>query len=212
MFKKIIIKIKNIFIISIILVAYSCSSIEQNFSGKSIKNNILDKIEKKSEAFMTYDNLLYVDIDSQKMFHLKKGTILKEYTISSSSYGTGSKKNSLKTPLGQHEIHKKIGNNLPKNAILKGRKWNGAIANIISEKIDTDYDHVTSRILWLDGLELGKNKGGDVDSRSRYIYIHGTAEEGLIGIPASDGCIRMYNNDVIELFDLVDVQTKVWIY
>ena len=212
MFKKIIIKIKNIFIISIILVAYSCSSIEQNFSGKSIKNNILDKIERKSEAFKTYDNLLYVDIDSQKMFYLKKGTILKEYTISSSSYGTGNKKNSLKTPLGQHEIHKKIGDNLPKNAILKGRKWNGAIANIISEKIDTDYDHVTSRILWLDGLELEKNKGGDVDSRSRYIYIHGTAEEGLIGIPASDGCIRMYNNDVIELYDLVDMQTKVWIY
>ena len=123
-----------------------------------------------------------------------------------------SKKNSFKTPLGQHEIHKKIGDNLPMNAILKGRKWNGAIANIISEKIDTDYDHVTSRILWLDGLELEKNKGGDVDSRSRYIYIHGTAEEGLIGIPASDGCIRMYNNDVIELFDLVDLQTKVWIY
>jgi len=88
----------------------------------------------------------------------------------------------------------------------------GAIANIISEEIDTDYDHVTSRILWLDGLELGKNRGNDVDSRSRYIYIHGTAEEGLLGKPASDGCIRMYNSDVIELYDLVDLQTPVLIY
>ena len=70
---------------------------------------------------------------------------------------------------------------------------------------------MTSRILWLDGLEEGKNKGPGVDSRSRYIYIHGTAEEGLIGKPASDGCIRMYNSEVIELFGLVEEKTQVWI-
>ena len=90
--------------------------------------------------------------------------------------------------------------------------WNGAIADVIKEPIDTDFDHVTSRILWLDGLELGKNKGKGIDSRNRYIYIHGTAEEGLIGTPASDGCIRMYNRDVVELFDLVDEKAQVWIY
>ena len=66
--------------------------------------------------------------------------------------------------------------------------------------------------MWLDGLELGKNKGDGIDSRNRYIYIHGTAEEGLIGKPASDGCIRMYNRDVLELYDLVEEQTQVWIY
>ena len=66
--------------------------------------------------------------------------------------------------------------------------------------------------LFLDGLEEGKNKGNGVDSRNRYIYIHGTAEEGLIGKPASDGCIRMYNNEVIELFELVSEKTQVWIY
>jgi hypothetical protein len=140
------------------------------------------------------------------------GRILKTYSISSSSYGTGSQQNSFKTPLGKHEIYKKIGVDLPVNAILKGRVWNGAIANVIKEPIDTDFDHVTSRILWLDGLETGKNKGKGVDSRERYIYIHGTAEEGLIGRPASDGCIRMYNNDVIELFDLVEEKAQVWIY
>ena len=110
------------------------------------------------------------------------------------------------------EIYKKIGETLPINAILKGRVWNGAIANVITEEIDTEFDHVTSRILWLDGLEKGKNKGLGVDSRSRYIYIHGTAEEGLIGKPASDGCIRMYNSEVIELFDLVGEKDQVWIY
>ena len=69
----------------------------------------------------------------------------------------------------------------------------------ITEKIDIKEDVITTRILWLDGLEIGKNKGGNVDSKSRYIYIHGTAEEGLIGEPASLGCIRMKNADVICL-------------
>jgi lipoprotein-anchoring transpeptidase ErfK/SrfK len=143
---------------------------------------------------------------------VSKGTVSREFIISSSFYGTGSLRNSLKTPLGKHVIYKKIGEDLPVNAILKGRKWSGAIANIVSDPIDTDYDHVTSRILWLDGLEIGSNKGSDVDSMSRYIYIHGTAEEGLLGRPASDGCIRMYNVEVIELFDLVEEGTQVWIY
>ena len=69
--------------------------------------------------------------------------------------------------------------------------------------------HVTSRILWLEGTEEGFNKGGNVDSFYRYIYIHGTAEEGLIGEKASHGCIRMFNQDVIELFSLVEKGTKV---
>tara|TARA_B100000965_G_scaffold306905_1_gene265849 strand:- start:1452 stop:1988 length:537 start_codon:yes stop_codon:yes gene_type:complete len=176
------------------------------------KNIYLDKLESIDPSFKKNDILLYVDIDKQSMIHLNKGKIQNVYPISSSSYGTGSKENSFKTPLGKHEIYKKIGYNLPENAILKGRVWNGAIADIIKEPIDTDFDHVTSRILWLDGLEIGKNKGKGIDSRNRFIYIHGTAEEGLIGKPASDGCIRMYNSDVIKLFDLVDEKAQVWIY
>ena len=179
---------------------------------KTNKNNILRDIELIDPSYSKIETLLFVDIDSQKMVHIIKGTEIKTYNISSSVYGTGSEENSLKTPLGKHEIYKKIGHNLPLNAILKGRVWNGAIATIIKEEIDTNFDHVTSRILWLDGLELGKNKGKGIDSRERYIYIHGTAEEGLIGKPASDGCIRMYNKDVIELFDLVDEKAQVWIY
>ncbi len=176
------------------------------------KNKVLQSIASIDQSFNQLESLLYVDIDNQNMFLLKKGTVFKVYKISSSYYGTGSEVNSLKTPLGKHEIYKKLGQNLPVNAILKGRVWNGAIANIITEEVDTDFDHVTSRILWLDGLEVGKNKGKGIDSRSRYIYIHGTAEEGLIGKPASDGCIRMYNSDVIELFELVEEKAQVWIY
>ena len=181
---------------------YSCAMIVED--EKTNKNMILNDIELIDPNFSQIETLLYVDITSQRMVHIKKGTEVKTYSISSSVYGTGSQENSFKTPLGKHEIYKKIGNNLPLNAILKGRVWNGAIATIIKEDIDTDFDHVTSRILWLDGLELGKNKGKGIDSRERYIYIHGTPEEWLLGEKASKGCIRMSNKDVIELFNLVE--------
>ena len=195
-----------------ILFLNSCSTMIMENNIKYNKNSVLQSIASIDQSFNQLESLLYVDIDNQNMFFLKKGTVFKVYKISSSYYGTGSEVNSLKTPLGKHEIYKKLGQNLPVNAILKGRVWNGAIANIITEEVDTDFDHVTSRILWLDGLEVGKNKGKGIDSRSRYIYIHGTAEEGLIGKPASDGCIRMYNSDVIELFELVEEKAQVWIY
>ena len=197
-------------ILTFLFILSSCSSLQD--INKMNKNKTIVELESIDSSYKSLENLIYVDISSQTLSYIVKGTVSKKYNISSSYYGTGSEANSLKTPLGKHEIYKKIGNELPINAILKGRVWNGAIADIIEGPIDTDYDHVTSRILWLDGLEEGKNKGNGVDSRNRYIYIHGTAEEGLIGKPASDGCIRMYNNEVIELFELVSEKTQVWIY
>ena len=204
-------KAPNILVACLILLT-SCSTVMIDKRLKYNENMVLNEISSIDSSFEALDSLLYVDISRQNMYLLKKGTILRAFRISSSYYGTGSEVNSLKTPLGKHEIYKKIGKDLPINAILKGRVWNGSIANVITDDIDTDFDHVTSRILWLDGLESGKNKGPGVDSRSRYIYIHGTAEEGLIGKPASDGCIRMYNSDVIDLFDLVNEKIQVWIY
>ena len=201
---------KNFKILTFLFILSSCSSLQD--INKMNKNSTIVELESIDSSYKSLENFIYVDISSQTLSYIVKGTVSKKYNISSSYYGTGSEANSLKTPLGKHEIYKKIGNELPINAILKGRVWNGAIADIIEGPIDTDYDHVTSRILWLDGLEEGKNKGNGVDSRNRYIYIHGTAEEGLIGKPASDGCIRMYNNEVIELFELVSEKTQVWIY
>ena len=201
---------KNFKILTFLFILSSCSSLQD--INKMNKNSTIVELESIDSSYKSLENLIYLDINSQTLSYIVKGTVSKKYNISSSYYGTGSEANSLKTPLGKHEIYKKIGNELPINAILKGRVWNGAIADIIEGPIDTDYDHVTSRILWLDGLEEGKNKGNGVDSRNRYIYIHGTAEEGLIGKPASDGCIRIYNNEVIELFELVSEKTQVWIY
>ena len=211
MLHKIFIKASYIIIAFLILLS-SCSTVMIDKRLKYNENMVLEEISSFDPSFENLNSLLYVNIDKQSMYLLKKGTISRAFKISTSYYGTGSETNSFKTPLGKHEIYKKIGEDLPINAILKGRVWNGAIANVITDDIDTDFDHVTSRILWLDGLEKGKNKGLGVDSRSRYIYIHGTAEEGLIGKPASDGCIRMYNAEVIELFDLVGEKDQVWIY
>lgn len=199
-------------ILFLISLLFSCSSLDIKKQEIIYKNNTINNNIPEINGYKSYDNILLVDIRSQVMSLVIEGTVSREFIISSSSYGTGSLKNSLKTPLGKHVIYKKIGEDLPVNAILKGRKWSGAIANIVSDPVDTDYDHVTSRILWLDGLEIGSNKGMNVDSKSRYIYIHGTAEEGLLGQPASDGCIRMYNTEVIELFNLVEEGTQVWIY
>ena len=185
----------------------SCTVITE----KPINNMVLDSLKSISLDYKDLDLLIAVNIRSQELFLLSKGNIEQVYSISTSAYGTGSKENSFKTPLGKHKISEKIGERLPEGAILKGRRWTGAIANIIKEPIDTEFDVVTSRILWLTGLEEGKNQGPGVDSKSRYIYIHGTAEEGLIGKPASDGCVRMYNDDVITLFDKVDTDTEVLI-
>ncbi len=203
-----IFKIYTFFLVLFItLFLFSCTVTQE----KSSNYMTLENIESFSQDYKEIELLLVVDVTTQQLFLLKKGIIERIYSISTSVYGTGSEVNSYKTPLGKHKISEKIGEGLPEGAILKGRRWTGAIANIIKEPIDTEFDVVTSRILWLTGLEEGKNLGSGVDSKSRYIYIHGTAEEGLIGKPASDGCVRMYNSDVITLFDTVNVDTEVWI-
>lgn len=161
----------------------------------------------------SHDDLnIVVDISEQRLYLFNGKLIIESYPISSSKFGEGSIENSFKTPLGMHVIKRKIGDEAILNSIFVARANTNKLAEIIKIDFDSDDDHVTSRILWLDGLESGKNKGPGVDSRSRYIYIHGTAEEGLIGKPASDGCIRMYNSDVIDLFDLVNEKIQVWIY
>ena len=197
----------NSLILFITLFLISCTVTQEQPSNYMA----LENIDSISAEYKELESLIVVKISTQQLFLLRKGITEEIYSVSTSVYGTGSKVNSFKTPLGRHKISEKIGEGLPVGAILKGRRWTGAIANIIKEPIDTEFDVVTSRILWLTGLEVGKNQGPGVDSKSRYIYIHGTAEEGLIGKPASDGCVRMYNVDVIALFNKVDTNTEVLI-
>ena len=152
-----------------------------------------------------------VDISEQRLYLIENSLIKASYPISTSKYGEGSIENSFKTPLGKHSIKEMIGEEAEINTIFTSRINTKRSATIIDKFEDTDNDYVTSRIMWLDGEEDGFNKGGNVDSFRRYIYIHGTHEEGLIGTKASHGCIRMFNYDVIELFNLVNIGTKVLI-
>ena len=131
--------------------------------------------------------------------------------ISSSSYGVGSKAGSNKTPLGLHRIKEKFGDKTPMNGRMIGRVYYGQIATIYTDQTKSKTDDVTSRIFWLEGLEKGLNKGEEIDSYKRYIYIHGTSEEGRLGKPASHGCIRMKNKEVIELYEKIKIGTLVLI-
>ena len=156
-------------------------------------------------------NEIIIDISEQRLYLFEKDVLKQSFPVSTSSFGEGSIENSFKTPLGSHQIKEKIGTNVPINTIFIARENTNKKAKIINEKIDSDDDYVTSRILWQDGLEIGKNKGFGVDSYDRYIYIHGTHEEGLIGEKASHGCIRMFNQDVVYLYDKVEEGTEVLI-
>ena len=154
---------------------------------------------------------LIVDISEQRLYFMQNDKILESFPISTSKYGEGSVVNSFKTPLGLHEIKEKIGENAEINSIFISRINTMRKAEIYKSIYDSSNDYVTSRILWLSGLEVGLNKGSGIDSYDRYIYIHGTHEEGLIGQKASDGCIRMFNKDVVHLFNIVSKGTKVYI-
>ena len=154
---------------------------------------------------------LIVDISEQRLYLMQNDKILESFPISTSKYGEGNAVNSLKTPLGLHEIKEKIGENAEINTIFISRINTMRKAEIYKSIYDSSNDYVTSRILWLSGLEVGLNKGSGIDSYDRYIYIHGTHEEGLIGQKASDGCIRMFNKDVVHLFNIVSKGTKVYI-
>ena len=164
-----------------------------------------------SQANTYINKSIIVDISEQRLYLFEEGTLKQSFPVSTSKFGEGSIENSYKTPLGSHEIKEKIGTNVPINTIFVARENINKVAKIINEKIDSNNDFVTSRILWLDGLEDGINSGSGVDSYHRYIYIHGTHEEGLVGQKASHGCIRMFNQDVINLYDQIEEGTKVLI-
>jgi len=129
-----------------------------------------------------------------------------KFPCSTSRFGVGQTEGSNCTPLGLHRIAEKIGTGEPAGTVFKGRKNIGHTSQ--PELADAK---ITTRILWLEGLEPGFNCGSSVDSHSRYIYIHGTADQASIGKPTSCGCIHLADADLIPLFDLLPVGTLVWI-
>lgn len=152
---------------------------------------------------------IIVDANDQRLYLFESNQLKFEFPVSTSAVGVGSEEGSNRTPLGLHRIAEKFGDGEPVGMIFKSRRPTGKLATIQTRPIKGDGDDVTTRIMWLQGLQPGINEGKGVDSHARFIYIHGTPEEGLIGRPESHGCIRMNNKQVIELFNQVPVGTLV---
>jgi lipoprotein-anchoring transpeptidase ErfK/SrfK len=145
------------------------------------------------------ERFILVDADRQRLLLLESGEVQAEYPVSTAAAGIGGEDGSLRTPPGWHRIDARIGEGAPSGAIFKSRERTGEIWRGAPEADDL----ILTRVLTLDGLEEGVNHGPGHDSRERYIYIHGTNHERELGQPASHGCVRMANADVIDLFERV---------
>jgi lipoprotein-anchoring transpeptidase ErfK/SrfK len=153
-----------------------------------------------------------IAISTQQLSYIENSRLIITYPVSTAKKGMGEQKGSECTPRGWHNIRAKIGAGQPLHAVFKGRRPTG---EVYSAELGGRYpqrDWILTRILWLGGLEPGKNRYGDVDSCWRYIYIHGCPDHLMTGIPDSHGCIRMNNADMLDLFNRVSVGLKVMIH
>lgn len=137
------------------------------------------------------------------------GLVLYSWPVSTARRGAGEQCGSYCTPRGRHLIRAKIGVGKPENTVFVGRRPNGEIFTPELDAAFPERDWILTRILWLSGCEPGVNRLGCVDTMRRYIYIHGTPDKEVMGIPASHGCIRMHNADILDLFERVPIYTPV---
>ncbi|HSD96702.1 MAG TPA: L,D-transpeptidase [Sulfuricaulis sp.] len=156
--------------------------------------------------------VIEIDVPTQTLI-LKdvQGRILMQARISTARNGVGEENGSEKTPRGAHYIRARIGAGLPADAVLVSRRPTGEIYSPSLRTAFPNRDWILTRILWLCGLEPGKNRLGKVDTMRRYIYIHGCPDEDPMGVPGSRGCVKMRNREIIELFDRVAPGTRVHI-
>jgi L,D-transpeptidase YbiS len=150
---------------------------------------------------------LEVDIELQKMFVMENGARVKEYVVSTGKNGAGEGPGSEQTPRGLHVIRAKFGGSRPINSVFVGRRATGEIFEPGLREKYPERDWILTRIMWLSGLEMKRNR----ETMARYIYIHGAPDDVVMGLPGSRGCVRMRNQDIIELFESVDVGTKILI-
>jgi lipoprotein-anchoring transpeptidase ErfK/SrfK len=160
------------------------------------------------------DMLNYLDIciASQQLTVYAGSKPVQCYPVSTAKKGAGELMGSECTPTGWHKIRAKIGDGQPLNSVFIGRRATGEIYGAELGQQHPQRDWILTRIMWLGGLEPGKNRYGKVDSTWRYIYIHGCPDELMRGRPESHGCIRMKNADVLDLFNNIDVGIKVYIH
>jgi L,D-transpeptidase YbiS len=155
--------------------------------------------------------MIRVDIANQRLALTEADGSTRSYPVSTGRNGIGNEAGSGCTPLGLHRIRIKIGAGAPPGAVFVGRRATGQTFDADLDAREPGRDWMLSRILWLQGMEPGANRGGAVDTLRRNIYIHGTAEESGIGTAVSYGCVRMNNADMIDLFDRVQAGALVQI-
>jgi len=152
---------------------------------------------------------IQVSIAGQRLQLIEDGHTLMDVSVATAKNGPGEKSGSECTPRGMHQIRAKIGDKCSSNTVFVGRRPTGETYDPTMREQFPGRDWILTRILWLSGIEPGKNRWGDVDTMRRYIYIHGCPDDDPMGIPSSHGCIKMRNSDVISLFDLVETGTRV---
>jgi L,D-transpeptidase YbiS len=150
-----------------------------------------------------------IDLAAQRLVLRRRGEADRSWPVSTARLGAGERRNSQQTPRGRHVIRARIGAGLPPGAVLVGRRPTGERWTPELARAHPGRDWILTRILWLSGLEPGRNRLGAVDTMRRYIYIHGTPDDQPLGVPGSHGCIRMRNSDVIELFECAPAGTEV---
>jgi len=150
-----------------------------------------------------------VDLATQSLTLFEDDRAVRVYRVSTSKYGAGERRGSYRTPRGRHIVRAKIGAGAPIGAVFVARRPTGEIWSPELAATQPDRDFVLTRILWLSGTEVGRNRLGEVDTMRRYIYIHGAPDSEPMGVPGSIGCIRMRNDEIVELFDRVPVGTVV---
>ncbi|MGD7034557.1 L,D-transpeptidase [Methylotuvimicrobium buryatense] len=161
---------------------------------------------------MKSNSFIDISIPVQRLVIVDEGRVVKSYPVSTAKNGAGELRGSECTPRGWHKIRAKIGEGIPVYSVFKARRPTGEIYSPELGKQFPERDWILTRILWLGGLEPGKNRYGSVDTAWRYIYIHGCPDELMNGKPESHGCIRMINADLIDLFERVAINTEVYIH
>ena len=160
---------------------------------------------------MNRSKLLHISIGfREQRLRLQEGDeYVMDVAVSSAGNGPGECMGSECTPRGRHIVRAKIGEGAPLGSIFVGRRATGECFSPGMRAQHPERDWILTRILWLSGVEPGRNRLGNVDTMRRFIYIHGCPDDVVLGTPGSHGCIRMRNTDVVELFDRVPVGTPV---
>lgn len=154
---------------------------------------------------------VHINVSRQELQVLRDQQELARFRVATAKNGVGERNGSEQTPRGWHKIRARIGSGQPINTVFVARRPTGEIYTPSLREQYPDRDWILTRILWLSGLEPGVNRLGAVDTMRRYIYIHGCPDEDEMGVPSSHGCIKMHNPDILKLFDMLPIGTRVLI-